>query len=58
MQISPAKKEKLKANLGKREFVADLHPRYPKGHPKAGKFMPKGGADYVNAVAKDTAVLA
>ena len=54
MQISPAKKEKIKANLGKREFVAELHPRYPKGHPKAGKFMPKGGADYVNAVAKDT----
>lgn len=54
MQISPAKKEKLKANLGKREFVADLHPRYPKGHPKAGEFMPKGGADYVNAIAKNT----
>jgi|GEM_PF-5671021 len=48
MQISPAKKEKLKASF------ADLHPRYPAGHPQGGKFMPKGGADYVNAVAKNT----
>ena len=48
MQISPAKKEKLKASF------ADLHPRYPAGHPQGGKFMPKGSADYVNAVAKNT----
>lgn len=58
MQISPAKKQKLKANLGKtgsgKASFEDLHPRYPAGHPQGGKFMPKGGNDYVKAVAKNT----
>jgi tRNA A-37 threonylcarbamoyl transferase component Bud32 len=53
MQISAAKKQKLRANLGKPSFE-DLHPKYPKGHPKGGQFMPKGSTDYVNAVAKNT----
>lgn len=50
MQISAAKKQKLKASF------ADLHPKYPAGSPngKGGQFMPKGSADYINAVAKNT----
>jgi len=34
------------------KFNSALHPRYPKGHPNAGKFMSKGGADYKKAVVK------
>jgi len=37
------------------KFNALLHPRYPKGHPSAGKFMKKGGADYKAAVKKSLA---
>lgn len=33
-----------------RGFDAKLHPRYPKGHPLGGKFIPKGSADYKKAV--------
>jgi len=43
MKLSPQAKAK---------FNALLHPRYPKGHPSAGKFMAKGGADYKAAVSK------
>ena len=46
LKISPAKKQKLKS-----AFNPDLHPRYPKGHPQGGKFMPKGSADYNQAIA-------
>lgn len=31
-------------------FDSGLHPRYPKGHPMGGKFMPKGSSDYKQAV--------
>ena len=30
---------------------ADLHPRYPSGHPNGGKFMPKGSPEYNAAIA-------
>ena len=46
IKISPAKKQKLKS-----AFNPDLHPRYPAGHPQGGKFMPKGSADYNQAIA-------
>jgi len=36
----------------KAKFNAIMHPRYPKGHPNAGKFMKKGGVDYKAAVSK------
>jgi hypothetical protein len=31
-----------------------MHPRYPKGHPQGGKFMPKGSKDQIKAIAKNT----
>jgi len=34
----------------KAKFNAMIHPRYPKGHPKGGEFMTKGGADYKKAI--------
>ncbi len=34
-----------------RKLNPALHPRYPKGHPSGGKFMPKGSADYKAAIA-------
>ncbi len=32
---------KVKKKERSSKFVAELHPRYPKGHPNAGEFMPK-----------------
>ena len=49
IKISPAKKQKLKS-----AFNPDLHPRYPAGHPQGGKFMPKGSADYNQAIAANS----
>lgn len=37
---------------GSRKYDASLHPRYPKGTPKGGKFMPKGSPEQIQAVAK------
>ncbi len=45
MNISTQARSKLKA------FAENLHPRYPKGHPLGGQFMPKGSADYKKAIA-------
>lgn len=33
-----------------RGFDPKLHPRYPKGHPLGGKFIPKGSADFKKAI--------
>ena len=37
---------------GDQKYDAELHPRYPKGHPKGGEFMPKGSKEQVQAIAK------
>ena len=56
MGISGKSGAKMKApDGGKASMKGDfnaLHPRYPKGHPQGGKFMPKGSKDQINAVAK------
>lgn len=41
-----------KIKTSKSEAFEELHPRYPKGSPKAGKFMPKGSPEYNAAIAK------
>ena len=58
MGISGKSGAKMKApDGGKASMKGDfnaLHPRYPKGHPQGGKFMPKGSKDQIQAIAKNT----
>jgi hypothetical protein len=60
MGISGKSGAKMKApDGGKASMKGDfnaLHPRYPKGHPQGGKFMPKGSKDQIQAVAKNKGV--
>jgi hypothetical protein len=58
MGISGKSNAKVKSPSGgkagvKGDFNA-MHPRYPKGHPSGGKFMPKGSKDQIKAIAKNT----
>ena len=58
MGISGTTGAKMKApdggNAGIKGDFNALHPRYPKGHPQGGKFMPKGSKDQIQAIAKNT----